>query len=137
MATLDTAPERDFAMLEARLRRILEPYESSMTVTADGPGGYSLDLPPTAGYPKGLFFAATRVGRRYVSFHLMPIYAMPGLHDRLSPALRARMQGKSCFNFSRIDEPLFDELAALTAASVGPFRAFATGPRPRSSRHRE
>jgi hypothetical protein len=31
------------------------------------------------------------------------------------------MQGKSCFNFTRIDKPLFDELAALTKAG---FRSY-------------
>ena len=124
----------DFGAIAARLRRILEPYASSMIVTGDGPSGYSLDLPPTEHYPHGLFFAGVRVGRTYVSFHLMPIYALPNLNDRLSPALRPRMQGKSCFNFTKVDERLFEELSAVTAASVEPFRAFTERPRPPSGR---
>jgi hypothetical protein len=28
------------------------------------------------------------------------------------------MQGKSCFNFTKIDEPLFRELEALTVESI-------------------
>jgi hypothetical protein len=35
--------------------------------------------------------------------------------EALSKALRARMQGKTCFNFQAIDELLFQELEALTA----------------------
>ena len=31
------------------------------------------------------------------------------------PELRRRMQGKACFNFTRVDEALFAELATLTA----------------------
>jgi hypothetical protein len=31
------------------------------------------------------------------------------------PQLRKRMQGKSCFNFTKIDEELFDELSVITA----------------------
>ena len=31
------------------------------------------------------------------------------------PQLRKRMQGKSCFNFTTIDEELFDELSVITA----------------------
>ena len=48
------------------------------------------------------------------TFHLMPVYAHPTLLRELSPGLRSRMQGKSCFNFTRVDEGLFDELADLT-----------------------
>ena len=36
----------------------------------------------------------------------------------ISPELRKRMQGKTCFNFTRIDEPLFAELEALTAKAI-------------------
>jgi hypothetical protein len=32
----------------------------------------------------------------------------------VSPELKARMQGKSCFNFTAVDPSLFEELAALT-----------------------
>ena len=44
----------------------------------------------------------------------MPIYVQPSLLDDISPALKRRMQGKSCFNFAKVDEPLFAELEALT-----------------------
>jgi hypothetical protein len=44
----------------------------------------------------------------------MPVYVFPGLLTGISPALKKRMQGKSCFNFSPIDEPLRTGLAALT-----------------------
>jgi hypothetical protein len=35
----------------------------------------------------------------------------------MSPALKKRMQGKACFNFTAVDEALFKELAALTRRS--------------------
>jgi hypothetical protein len=34
------------------------------------------------------------------------------------------MQGKSCFNFTRVDETLFDELGRLTTASLEPHLAY-------------
>jgi hypothetical protein len=40
----------------------------------------------------------------------------------MSKELRARMQGKTCFNFQTIDEPLFEELEALTARECDVFR---------------
>ena len=35
------------------------------------------------------------------------------------------MQGKSCFNFTRVDESLMPELESLTAASVDRLRELA------------
>jgi hypothetical protein len=66
-------------------------------------------------YPDGLMFGAVRIGKRYVSYHLMCVYMAPDLIGSMSPELRKRMQGKSCFNFTRVDESLFDELSAITA----------------------
>ena len=100
-----------------RLRAILEPYRSRLVVTSDGPDGISLELPDYPNTPWG-FAAATRLGKRYVSFYLMGVYGAPDLLDGVSPALRRRMQGKSCFNFTTIDEALFAELAELTARSI-------------------
>jgi hypothetical protein len=106
----------DLAAVEARLRDLLAPYRPSFTVT-EGPGGLTLEMPGHEGKPWG-FVAGTRVGKRYVSFYLMSVYGQPDLLDSLSPELRRRMQGKACFNFTRVDEPLFAELAALAARGI-------------------
>jgi hypothetical protein len=45
----------------------------------------------------------------------MCVYLDPALLEGMSPALARRMQGKSCFNFTKVDAALFDELEALTA----------------------
>ena len=58
----------------------------------------------------------------------MPIYMFPKLRDGLSKKLRARMQGKSCFNFKRADEALFLELEALTAQGFAAARKAGFGP---------
>ena len=47
---------------------------------------------------------ACGVGKRYVSYHLFSLYLEPGQLDGLSPELRKRMQGKTCFNFTRVDD---------------------------------
>ena len=39
----------------------------------------------------------------------------------MSPELKKRMQGKSCFNFKEVDEQLFKELATLTKAGAAKF----------------
>ena len=44
----------------------------------------------------------------------MPVYEDPALLSDISDALRDRMQGKSCFNFTADEPSLFKELDALT-----------------------
>jgi len=107
----------DFQAVEARLRRILEPYRGQLTVTADGPAGMILEMPGFEGKPWG-YVAGTRIGKSYVSFHLMSVYSDQELIGSMSPELKRRMQGKSCFNFTKIDEPLFTELESLTAKGI-------------------
>ena len=108
----------EFAAVEERLRGILVPFSDRLVATKDGPGGYQLEIPGLEGKPSG-YVAGTRVGKRYVSFYLMPVYAWPSLLDGASPELLRRRQGKSCFNFSRVDDALFAELADVTARGIG------------------
>jgi len=116
----------EFETVHARLRALLEPYVPPLFVTADGPKGYGLDMAPEGQREPSTWFAGTRLGARYVSYYLMPIYVEPALLDGVSPELRRRMQGKSCFNFTKVDEALISELARLTKASFE-----ATGGDPR------
>jgi hypothetical protein len=107
----------DFHAVETRLRQILDPYRDQLTVSKEGPDGIVLELPGYEGKPWG-YVAATRVGKSYASFHLMSVYDDPALLGSLSPGLRKRMQGKTCFNFTKIDEALFEELADVTARGI-------------------
>ena len=59
----------------------------------------------------------TRVGKAYVSYYLMGAYD-GGLQSSMSPELRKRMQGKTCFNFTKVDERLFAELKKITVMSI-------------------
>jgi hypothetical protein len=106
----------DLAAVDRRLRQILAPYRGRYTLRASEQG-LALELPGHEGDPWG-FVAGTRMGKRYVSFYLMTVYARPELMDKMSPELRRRMQGKSCFNFATVDERLLGELEALTARSI-------------------
>jgi hypothetical protein len=114
----------DLDAVHDRLKAILEPYRNELSATKDGPGGLSLEIPGLAGKPWG-YVAGTRLGKRYVSFYLMGVYARPELAEGMSPELKRRMQGKSCFNFTKVDEPLFAELEAVTARAISGFRAVA------------
>jgi hypothetical protein len=115
-----------FPTVHARLRSMLEPYAPPLYVTADGPTGYGLDMAPEGERDPSTWFAGTRIWVRYVSYYLMPVYVEPSLLDGMSPELRRRMQGKCCFNFTKVDDALFAELEDLTRAGYE-----ATGNDPR------
>lgn len=113
----------DFAPVFARLKQILAAHAPPLLVARDTPSEYYLNttkLHPTNEQP--LCFGMVRTGKHYVSFHLMPVYASPVLQAAISPDLKKRMQGKACFNFTEIDEPLFAELTTLTARGLEGFR---------------
>jgi hypothetical protein len=114
----------EFEAVHDRLRNILAPLREKLVATKDGPDGLTLEIPGFEGNPWG-YVAGTRVGKRYVSYYLMSVYAFPDLADSLSPELRKRRQGKSCFNFSRVDESLFDELERVTNAGFERYLALA------------
>jgi hypothetical protein len=107
----------DLAAVDRRLRAILEPYRGRFAVVGDGPKGVALHLRGLEDQPHG-FVAGVRPGKRYVSFYLMAVYNAPELGREISPELQRRMQGKSCFNFTSVDEALMTELETLTARGL-------------------
>jgi hypothetical protein len=108
----------DFQAIFNHLKPILLQHEAGLTVTADTATDYALDTQQAGPNGKPLFFGAVQIKKNYVSFHLMPVYMHPDLLDGISPALKKRMQGKSCFNFKSIEPALFDELSMLTQRSL-------------------
>ena len=106
----------DFKSIFDQLKPILQAYESNLVVVADVPDNYTLNSPYVEKYKKEVMIGAVQIKKNYVSFHLMPVYMFPDLLDSMSPQLKKRMQGKSCFNFAKPDVALFGELAALTKA---------------------
>lgn len=112
------SPQTDFLVVFEKLKSILKPFAKGLTVTADTPEAYSLDGPHSEKYKKVIFFGAAQIKKNYVSFYLMPVYMYPELLKGISPELKKHMQGKSCFNFKKVEPELFEELASLTRKSV-------------------
>ena len=106
----------DLPAVEDRLRRIFDPYRDRLTVSKEGPDGIYLEQPGHEGKTYG-YVGGTRLGKAYVSYYLMGVYDGQ-LTASISPDLRRRMQGKCCFNFTKVDEPLFAELEDLTAKAI-------------------
>ena len=111
----------EFESVFATLREILRKHSNILSVTEDTPTRYTLNGGRHPTHKTPMDIAWIRIGKNYVSFHHMGVYACEKLRDSLSPALKARMQGKSCFNFKQQDEALFRE---LEQAAVDGFAAF-------------
>ena len=115
------------AAVFAKLRELLKKHADGFTVARDTADKYELEAPAGPATVRAwggkvrsqkIPVAWVQVGKAYVSFHLMGVYGNPRLLEGISEKLRARMQGKSCFNFKVIDEALFQELDSLTLESL-------------------
>src|SRR5271165_2289925 len=97
---------RDFAIVFATLKPVLAKHAKELSVKTDTSSKYTLvgkcasPFPQHKGQP--LEFGSAVVGKAYVSFHLMPLYE---LAKNISPELKKRMQGKTCFNFKTGPDP--------------------------------
>ncbi len=98
------------------LKSILAEYADEMVFVKNEPDDFHLDTKYTMKNKQLMFFGAVRITKNYVSYHLMPVYVFSELLSGISPDLKRRMQGKSCFNFKTPDQELFKELAELTVA---------------------
>jgi hypothetical protein len=107
----------EFRELFSLLREMLLEYEPHLKVVDDEPGKYYLNGGYSEKHGKDSFFGAAIIQKNYVSYYLMPVYMFPDLLEGISPELMRRMQGKSCFNFTRVDEKLLGELKRLTKKS--------------------
>jgi hypothetical protein len=106
-----------FGPVYGELLRLLEKHTVSLN-RQETDDSVTFTGPVMKRWNKELWFGGVRMGKNYVSFHLMPVYMYPDLLDGVSEILLKRMQGKSCFNFRQIDPNLFQELDALTATCV-------------------
>ena len=116
-----TPPMPDFSGIFAALKPVLAEQEGRLAVQKDTSSEYSLVTKRPSPFPqhKGqpMWFGAVKLSKAYVSFHLMPLYMSPTLEKEISPALKKRMQGKTCFNFKAApDEELLADLKKLTSA---------------------
>ncbi|PYS44493.1 MAG: hypothetical protein DMF71_03450 [Acidobacteria bacterium] len=112
---------REFKVVFAKLKAIFKPYAKNMDAVHDNETYYLLNTRHLMRNKQPLCFGGVRMGKNYVSFYLMSVYACPDLLKSMSSELKQRMQGKSCFNFKEVDEKLFEELATLTKAGAAKF----------------
>ena len=107
------------ALREAMLRCC-----SGMTVATDEPGSLIVKTSwNEPGKTEPAWFGAVQLKKNFVSYHLMPLYALPELAERVPRGLEARKQGKSCFNFKKDEPELFGQLEQFTAECAAAYSA--------------
>ena len=116
------SPQADFPLVFEKLKSILKPYEKGLNSTADTYESYSLDGHYSEKWKKVIFFGSAQIKKNYVSFYLMPVYIYPDLLKDISSELKKHMQGKSCFNFKKVEPELFQEISDLTRKSFTRFQ---------------
>jgi hypothetical protein len=123
----DTTP--DFQPIFVALRTILQNHRGGWSVEEDS-RSYSLAGTPGRAALQAwggklkrpmIPIAWVQTGKAYVSYHLMGLAGNPQLLAGMSKDLKARMQGKTCFNFKSYDEAFFRELESVTAQAIAGF----------------
>ena len=112
------------------LKGVLKKHAATLVVSDDTAAKYCLEAPVGPATLKSwagrvrsprIPVAWVQVGKSYVSYHLMGV-AVPAVQAEMSKPLKARMQGKTCFNFTVTEPALLNELDALTGASITAFK---------------
>lgn len=111
----------DLDVVFEALRGVLEPCAEGLERKIDTPTHLYLETKPREG-GKPVMFGAVQLKKNYVSYHLMPVYTAPEMLETVSAELKARMQGKSCFNFKQVAPVLFDQLEHLTKEALGRYK---------------
>ena len=112
--------KNEFASAFQGLRQILKPYDKKVRVVKDAPGDYMSESKTLRYLGKRVMFAAIKT-KSYVSFHFFPVYMFPELAEGISPELKKRMQGMTCWNFKKAEPGLFAELGTVVKAGLRRF----------------
>lgn len=113
----------DFAPVFSALKEVMTAHAGELHVVNDELRKYYVVTESLSWKGRPMFFGAVIWGKAYVSYHLFPLYVSPSLAKKISPELKRRMQGKTCFNFRNHDETLCAELSELTKSGLEHYRA--------------
>jgi len=120
-------PADEFRQTFDGLKSVLAENTDGLKVQTDKPDDYCLHTQKPSPFPQhkghGLYFAEVKIGKAYVSLHILPLYMNPPLVRLIPPELKKRMQGKACFNFKTPpDEQTQAQLRDLLAACLDDWR---------------
>jgi len=104
----------DLINIFAQIKPLLKAYQPRLKSKVDDDTHFDLWTTKEAviqgrKFPE-VYFAAVMLNKSYVSLHYMPIYAEPESKKYLKPELLSKLNGKSCFNFKKIDSVLLEQI---------------------------
>lgn len=109
----------DFPAIFQRLRQLMLEAAPGMVITEDSPTNFTLKTQWIEARTKEpAWFGWIAIKKSYVAYHVMPLYSLPALNVLVPASLENRRQGKTCFNFKKVDGALFDDLRQLTQVAV-------------------
>lgn len=109
----------EFPTVFRRLRQLMMDSAPAMVVTEDSPTNFTLKTPWIEARTKEpAWFGWIAIKKSYVAYHVMPLYSLPALNDLVPVTLEKRRQGKTCFNFKKADDALFEDIRRLTEVAV-------------------
>ncbi len=102
----------------AALKKVLVAHCDGLRVTKDGAAGYELytvgPIEIVGRKLPNVFFAAVKEGKNdTAALHFMPIHSHPRRFEDLSPKLKKKLTGKSCFHLKTADPELLDAVSAM------------------------
>ncbi len=113
------AAAADLAAVEARLRAMLEPYESRLEWATI----YNLPTLRRPGAKGHDWFAFVKPAAKHVSLFQLPMHTWPELLDGCSPELLRAKTGASAFNFRTLPDDLAADVEALLARAFERYMA--------------
>jgi hypothetical protein len=112
------------------MKRHAPPFRTDLPCVSPPKKSFQLSVPkpvsvPGAygGKPVNLQMAAAILQKDFVGFYLMCIYMNDGRKEKLSPALRKLLKGKSCFHVKTLDDGLRKDIAAVLEWGEKTYRA--------------
>lgn len=100
-----------------KLKEILKKYEPPFSHKIDTDAGYDLwsfRAVEMFGrkYPE-VYFGGIVLRGKYISLYNMAIYMNKKLTENLSPALKKKLSGKSCFHLTELNDSMISEIEGL------------------------
>lgn len=112
-----TAATTERSELFEKLSHVFRRHANALNFIRDEPGALYVESKTTLSRGKPLWLGGVTTHKSYVSFHFIPV-VNPKLAKTLSPDLKKRKAGKSCFNFSAYDAELTAELDRIVDAGL-------------------
>jgi len=104
----------DFKEIFNRIKQVMKCFTPPFKVITDNEKSFEMvsdkEIVFMGRKRENVYFAATKIQKTFVGFHLMHIYAQPSEIDRLGKDLKKLLKGKSCFQIKKVNDDLLHQI---------------------------